>query len=130
MENPASAIDKLTRLKEYGIRLSVDDFGTGYSSMSYLKRFPLDHLKIDLGFVRTIDTDQENLEIVKAIISLAHSLRLSVVGEGVEQAAQGEILRSLGCEYGQGFFYSRPLGRAGVEAFLAARRPGAEPIPS
>lgn len=124
MEDPASAIDKLTRLKEHGIRLSVDDFGTGYSSMSYLKRFPLDHLKIDLGFVRTIDTDQENLEIVKAIISLAHSLRLSVVGEGVEQAAQGDILRALGCEYGQGFFYSRPLDRAGAEAYLATRRPG------
>jgi diguanylate cyclase (GGDEF)-like protein/PAS domain S-box-containing protein len=126
MEDPASAIDKLTRMKEHGIRLSVDDFGTGYSSMSYLKRFPLDHLKIDLSFVRTIDTDAESLEIVKAIVSLAHSLRLGVVGEGVERAAQGDILRDLGCEFGQGYFYSRPLGRADAEAYLAARAGGAD----
>jgi diguanylate cyclase (GGDEF)-like protein/PAS domain S-box-containing protein len=126
MEDPAAAIDKLTRLKEHGIRLSVDDFGTGYSSMSYLKRFPLDHLKIDLSFVRTIDTDTESLEIVKAIVSLAHSLRLSVVGEGVERAAQGDILRGLGCEFGQGYHFSRPLGRADAEAYLATHGAGAD----
>jgi len=127
MESAEAAVEKLSRLKEHGISVSVDDFGTGYSSMSYLRRFPLDHLKIDLSFVRTIDTDPESLEIVRAIVSLAHSLNLAVVAEGVECEQHGVILHSLDCEYGQGYYYSRPLDRAAAQAYLVASRDGEKP---
>ena len=109
MENAGSAVDKLKKLKALGITLSIDDFGTGYSSMSSLQQFPLDNLKIDLSFVRRLDTSQEGLEIVKAIISLAHSLQLQVVAEGVERPEQQMILTVLQCEYAQGYLYAKPL---------------------
>ncbi len=109
MENAASAVDRLHRLKNNGITISIDDFGTGYSSMSYLQRFPLDALKVDISFVRSLDQRPENQAIVKAIVSLAHTLGLKVVAEGVEKESQREFLLSLGCEYGQGFLFSRPL---------------------
>ncbi|MHC1701764.1 MAG: EAL domain-containing protein [Humidesulfovibrio sp.] len=109
MENAGSAVDKLKKLKALGCTLSIDDFGTGYSSMSSLQQFPLDTLKIDLSFVRRLDTSQEGLEIVKAIISLAHSLQLQVVAEGVERTEQQMILTVLQCEYAQGFLYAKPL---------------------
>jgi len=109
MENASSAVDKLRKLKALGCTLSIDDFGTGYSSMSSLQQFPLDTLKIDLSFVRRLDTSQEGLEIVKAIVSLAHSLKLQVVAEGVERTEQKMILTVLQCEYAQGYLYSKPL---------------------
>ncbi len=109
MENAGSAVDKLKKLKALGITLSLDDFGTGYSSMSSLQQFPLDTLKIDLSFVRRLDTSQEGLEIVKAIVSLAHSLQLQVVAEGVERTEQQMILTVLQCEYAQGYLYAKPL---------------------
>ncbi len=109
MENAASAVDRLQRLKSNGITISIDDFGTGYSSMSYLQRFPLDALKVDISFVRSLDQRPENQAIVKAIVSLAHTLGLKVVAEGVEKESQRDFLLGLGCEYGQGFMFSRPL---------------------
>lgn len=109
MENATSAVDKLRKLKALGCTLSIDDFGTGYSSMSTLQQFPLDNLKIDLSFVRRLDSSQEGLEIVKAIISLAHSLQLEVVAEGVERAEQQMILTVLQCEYAQGYLYAKPM---------------------
>ncbi len=109
MENAAQAVEVLKRLKEMGITLSIDDFGTGYSSMSYLQKLPLDNLKIDISFVQMLDVAPENIEIVKAIISLAHTLELDVVAEGVEKKEHQNILLALGCEYCQGFLYSRPL---------------------
>ena len=108
----------LFRSKSLGVQISIDDFGTGYSSMSYLQRFPLDHLKIDLSFVRAMDQAPENREIVKAIIGLAHSLGLKVVAEGVERAGQRDLLASLDCEYGQGYHFSHPVGAAEAEALL------------
>lgn len=119
MENAAAAVDKLHRLKSLGITVSVDDFGTGYSSMAYLQRFPLDILKIDLGFVRKLDVAPENLLIVKAIISLAHSLGLKVVAEGIEKEEHRDHLSSLNCEFGQGFLFSRPLPRLEAEVMIA-----------
>ena len=108
MQDAASTIRALASLKDCGVRLSIDDFGTGYSSLAYLKRFPLDELKIDRAFVRDIITDPEDAEITLAIISLAHSLDLKVVAEGVETEAQLLFLRSHGCDEIQGYYFARP----------------------
>jgi len=124
MDNAASAVDKLKRLKTLGIALSIDDFGTGYSSMSSLQQFPLDTLKIDLSFVRRLEEGPEGLEIVKAIISLAHSLQLQVIAEGVELATQRDILRSLNCEFAQGYLYAKPINEAQALAYLIANAKG------
>jgi EAL domain-containing protein (putative c-di-GMP-specific phosphodiesterase class I) len=91
------------------VHVSVDDFGTGYSSMSYLRRFPIDKLKIDRSFVKELASRPEDASIVQAIISLAHSLKLKVVAEGVETTQQLEALRKLGCDQYQGFHFSEPL---------------------
>jgi diguanylate cyclase (GGDEF)-like protein len=109
VDNVAVAESTLRKLKERGISLSMDDFGTGYSSLSYLHRFPLDTLKIDRSFITRIVQGGESLEIVRAIISLAHTLHMAVIAEGVETAEQATLLRELGCEFGQGYFFSRPL---------------------
>ncbi|MBF0203958.1 MAG: ammonium transporter [Desulfamplus sp.] len=109
MEKPESVIGQLKRLKETGIRIAIDDFGTGYSSLAYLKRFPLDYLKMDKSFVDEINTDHENMEIAKTIIILAHNLNLKVIAEGIERMEQLETLRGLNCDYIQGYFYSKPV---------------------
>jgi EAL domain-containing protein (putative c-di-GMP-specific phosphodiesterase class I) len=118
MQSGSSVISKLHELREMGVSFSVDDFGTGYSSLAYLTRLPLDHLKIDLSFVRMLESGKDNLEIVRAIIQLATSLRMDVVAEGVENANQHDILTGLGCEYFQGYLFSRPLSEERAEAFL------------
>jgi diguanylate cyclase (GGDEF)-like protein len=118
MDHAASAVEKLRRLKALGMALSIDDFGTGYSSMSTLQQFPLDTLKIDLSFVRRLESGPEGQEIVKAIISLAHSLQLQVIAEGVEHETQRNILSSLKCEFAQGYLYARPLSEQKAYQFL------------
>jgi EAL domain-containing protein (putative c-di-GMP-specific phosphodiesterase class I) len=100
---------KLKALKELGVRLSIDDFGTGFSSLAYLKRFPIDKLKVDQSFVRDIPAQRADMEIVAAVISLAKNLRLDVLAEGVETETQLETLRRLDCEFAQGYLFSRPL---------------------
>jgi len=119
MEDGEAATTMLSQLKELGIELCIDDFGTGYSSLSYLHRFPIDSLKIDRSFVSRISEAGENLEIVRAIVMLARSLRMEVVAEGVETASQLAQLRALGCEYGQGYFFSRPLDSEAATALLS-----------
>ncbi len=109
MENAETNIVKLQRLKDLGIRLSIDDFGTGYSSLSYLQRFPLDQLKIDQSFIREIRSEIKPMPIVKAVISLAHDLGLSVVAEGVETRAQLLHIRALKCDEFQGYLCSKPV---------------------
>ena len=121
MASPGNSVQKLQRMRQDGIRFSVDDFGTGYSSLGYLQKFPLDDLKIDLSFVRALETAPENLEIVRTIIGLAHNLGLSVVAEGIENERQRDILAALDCEYGQGYLFSKPLEEADAEARLAAQ---------
>jgi EAL domain-containing protein (putative c-di-GMP-specific phosphodiesterase class I) len=109
MKNADFTISALNELKKMGVHLSLDDFGTGYSSLSYLKRFPLETLKIDRSFVRDITTDPNDAAIVTAVVALAHSLKLSVVAEGVETEGQLTFLKSHQCDHVQGYIYSHPL---------------------
>ena len=118
MENPEEAAATLRELSATGIQLSVDDFGTGYSSLSYLKRFPIHALKIDQSFVRDISTDADDAAITRTVIALAHNLKLKVLAEGVETAAQLEFLRAHGCDQMQGYYFSRPLPAAEIEKLL------------
>ena len=118
MADVEHSIAVLRRLKELGVQLSVDDFGTGYSSLSYLKRFPIDVLKIDQSFVREVESDPDNAAIVNSIISLAHSLRLHVIAEGVETATQLAYLQRQNCDLMQGYYFCRPLPAGEIEAML------------
>jgi|HubBroStandDraft_6_1064221.scaffolds.fasta_scaffold38707_2 diguanylate cyclase (GGDEF)-like protein len=119
MSNAEKSVAMLERLSQLGVVVSIDDFGTGYSSMSYLQRFPIDKLKIDRSFIRDVHSNPDDASIVRAIISLAHGLRLKVVAEGVESAEQLELLRRMGCDQYQGFLRSAPVTSAEVEAILA-----------
>jgi len=118
MADPESAVAIMRRIRELGIRLSIDDFGTGYSSLAYLKRFPLDALKIDRTFVRDLPHDSDDAAITKAVISLAHSLHLKVVAEGVENEAQLRQLQAFGCDQIQGYHIGRPQPAAACLALL------------
>jgi diguanylate cyclase len=120
MQEAESSIRTLRRLSDRGVSIAVDDFGTGYSSLSYLRRLPLKRLKIDRSFVRDIITSRENAEIVRAIVSLAASLDLRVIAEGVETREQLEALALLGCEHFQGFYCSAPVSAAQLPARIAS----------
>lgn len=115
-------LDILNQISQLGIQISVDDFGTGYSNLSYLKRFPLDRLKIDRSFIMDLETDAEDRAIANAVINLGHSLNLAVIAEGVENQAQLELLREMGCDEIQGYFYSKPLPAADVFPHLQANK--------
>lgn len=121
MENAESTIAMLQQFKALGIQFSIDDFGTGYSSLSYLYRFPVDTLKIDRSFVNKMDVELEKLELVRTIATLAWNLGMDVVAEGVENQNQLSHLKALGCEYAQGYFFSKPVDQAKTEQLIAAR---------
>jgi EAL domain-containing protein (putative c-di-GMP-specific phosphodiesterase class I) len=110
---------KLTELKSLGIRLAIDDFGTGYSALSYLKRLPVEVLKIDKSFIAGLRKNSKDRLIVSATISLAQTLGLAVVAEGVETARQAKQLLELGCDLAQGNYFAKPLTREETSAFLA-----------
>lgn len=134
MDDPEQAVNTLRRLKDLGIRVAIDDFGTGYSSLAYLKRFPIDSVKVDRSFVEDIPQDVDSMAIAQAIIAMAHSLRLKVVAEGVESEAQVSFLRGEGCDEIQGHYFSaarvaseipgimRKTLRRGTTVFLSERR--------
>ncbi|MFT5312300.1 MAG: EAL domain-containing protein (putative c-di-GMP-specific phosphodiesterase class I) [Paraglaciecola sp.] len=110
--------DKLLALRDAGVQVAIDDFGTGYSSLSYLKKFDIDYLKIDQSFVRNIETDIHDIALSEAIIVMAHKLGLKVIAEGVETQGQKKILTEAGCDFAQGYLYSKPLPPEEFEAFL------------
>jgi EAL domain-containing protein (putative c-di-GMP-specific phosphodiesterase class I) len=134
MNDPEQAVNTLRRLKHLGIRVAIDDFGTGYSSLAYLKRFPIDSVKVDRSFVEDIPQDVDSMAIAQAIIAMAHTLRLKVVAEGVESEAQVSFLRGEGCDEIQGHYFSaacaaseipgimRKTLRRGTTVFLSERR--------
>jgi diguanylate cyclase (GGDEF)-like protein/PAS domain S-box-containing protein len=109
MDDAASATEILQRLKDMGLGLAIDDFGVGYSSLQYLKRFPIDNLKIDSHFIKDLATDADDQAIVDAIITMGHSMRLEVIAEGVETLQQLEFLQATGCDFVQGYYIDRPL---------------------
>jgi EAL domain-containing protein (putative c-di-GMP-specific phosphodiesterase class I) len=116
MADVKAASVALRELRSVGLHLSVDDFGTGYSSLTYLKRFPVEAIKIDRSFINGLGIDNEDSTIVEAVINLGHSLGLAVVAEGVETPLQLARLRELGCERGQGFLFGRPRPAEIIEA--------------
>lgn len=118
LNNAEQAIETLHRLKALGVRIALDDFGTGFSSLSYLKRLPIDKIKIDRSFIREIVTDHHDAAITQGIISMAHHLSLIVVAEGVETASQMEFLKGSRCDIFQGYHFARPMPFATLEAFL------------
>ena len=118
MENIDTATDMLRQLRALGVKLAIDDFGTGYSSLSYLHRFPIDTLKIDRSFVTRMSENNENTEIVRTIVVLAQNLGMDVVAEGVETNEQLVLLQKLGCENGQGYFFSKPVNSDGAEKII------------
>lgn len=109
MENVESAIHTLHQFKELGITVAIDDFGTGYSSLAMLKRLPVDKLKIDRSFVKDLSSNNSDQKIVEALISMAHTLQISVIAEGIETQEQYNLLQQYGCDFGQGYFFSKPV---------------------
>jgi EAL domain-containing protein (putative c-di-GMP-specific phosphodiesterase class I) len=112
IEKPDIAISTLKKLKELGIKLSLDDFGTGYSSLSYLQRFPVNSIKIDRSFINKMDVDSDSLEIVRATILLGKTLGMTVVAEGIETSAQLNLLQEMDSNYGQGYYFAKPLPKS------------------
>lgn len=123
MENAESTAAMLLQLKTLGVQLYIDDFGTGYSSLSYLHRFPVDALKIDHSFVSRMgvddESDPEGTPIIQTIVTLAHNLNMDIVAERIETVEQLVQLRELRCEYGQGYFFSKPLDSQAMGALIA-----------
>jgi EAL domain-containing protein (putative c-di-GMP-specific phosphodiesterase class I) len=122
MDDARSSVDALRKLKDLGVRIAVDDFGTGYSSLSYLKRFPVDYLKIDRSFINGLSEDIEDAAIVQAVVTLAQTLGLQTVAEGVETTQQVSYLRALGCTLVQGYCFSKPLVSEAAGMMLATDR--------
>ena len=121
IQDAESTVDSVRRLKALGVKLSVDDFGTGYSSLAYLKRFAVDKLKIDQSFVRDLGHDPEDSAIVRAIVQMAHSMKLTTIAEGVETQELADLLRLFHCDEAQGFWLAKPLPADELEAFVRAR---------
>ena len=127
MQQAENAVGTFNQLKEMGFSLSIDDFGTGYSSLAYLKRFPIDTIKIDRAFVKDLDTESEQAAIAIAIIAMAHGLKLRVLAEGVETQPQLDILRDQGCDAIQGYYFSQPLPAERVEQLIRDLRAKSDP---
>jgi len=118
-----AAIDLMLKLKSLDLKLAIDDFGTGYSSLSYLHRFPMDTLKVDKSFVSRLEKSNEDRAIIHTILTLGQQLGMEVVAEGVETETQVVMLRQQGCDYGQGYFFAKPLPAAEALALLQSQQP-------
>jgi EAL domain-containing protein (putative c-di-GMP-specific phosphodiesterase class I) len=128
MQNPELTIPKLDRILATGVQLTLDDFGEGYSSLSHLRRLPVQGLKIARPFIRELADPAGDARLVRGIIELAHSLGLALVAEGIEEAAQSDALRALGCPLGQGFLFARPLEVKALRALLRRQAQAAPAI--
>ncbi|MCV6611762.1 MAG: EAL domain-containing protein, partial [Amphritea sp.] len=123
MMNPSPETrEKLLAFKDAGVQVALDDFGTGYSSLAYISEYDIDYLKIDQHFVRKLLHTSEAYDLCKAIIDMAHNLNIKVIAEGIETEEQHRILKELGCDYGQGYLYSRPLVMAEFEKLMVENR--------
>jgi EAL domain-containing protein (putative c-di-GMP-specific phosphodiesterase class I) len=118
MHEVASVLNPLKELHEFGIKLAIDDFGTGFSNLSYLNKFPIDRLKIDQSFIRHIESEPVNIDIVRAIVALGKSMSLELVAEGVETESEMNLAESCGCEFVQGYRFSKPLPSDQLESWL------------
>jgi EAL domain-containing protein (putative c-di-GMP-specific phosphodiesterase class I) len=125
MDDPVRSQQTLEALHSLGVDLSIDDFGTGYSSLAYLKRLPVDELKIDKSFVMNMEQDADDTKIVKSTIDLGHNMGLRVVAEGVENEATWNLLRKLGCDQAQGYFMSRPMPSEKLVEWISTWKPPA-----
>jgi EAL domain-containing protein (putative c-di-GMP-specific phosphodiesterase class I) len=121
LQDTDTTLEVLHRLKKLGVRLAIDDFGTGYSSLSYLQRFPFDVLKIDRAFVTAIDNQSDDSSLAPAVVSLANTMHLKVVAEGVETPSQADALAAMGCELAQGFLLARPMPPEAFDKLLTER---------
>ena len=117
----ADVTDELIRLRDADIQVAIDDFGTGYSSLSYLKKFDIDYLKIDRSFVNNLETDANDMALSEAIIVMAHKLGLKVIAEGVETEGQRGWLAAAGCDYAQGYLFSKPIPPEELDKLLVAQ---------
>jgi EAL domain-containing protein (putative c-di-GMP-specific phosphodiesterase class I) len=130
MDSPNEAAKLLTQLREFGVKIYLDDFGTGYSSLSHLHKLPVDALKIDRSFVKSLLLPDRPL-IVESILALARTLKTSVVAEGIESEVQARELERLGCTHAQGYLFSRPVSTKAAEEILVANQPlGPKKVPS
>jgi EAL domain-containing protein (putative c-di-GMP-specific phosphodiesterase class I) len=130
IEDSERATRVLAELNDLGIRLALDDFGTGYSSLGYLRRLPIHIVKIDQGFIADIGRASTGSAIVAAVTNLAHVLGFAVIAEGVETRNQRDEVSAMGCEFAQGYFYSRPVPASAISGLLAAGRAGAPHLPA
>jgi len=130
MQDPEAAKKMLTKLKSLGVKIEMDDFGTGYSSLSYLRSYPLDTLKIDRCFVSDMEKDTDKAEITRTIVTLAHTLGLEVIAEGIETEEQYASLKQMGCGYGQGYYFSIPVNAEAARDLVAVHSQGLSTIPA
>ncbi|MDP7591633.1 MAG: EAL domain-containing protein [Litorilituus sp.] len=123
LENTSIVLENMNKIKRLGVKILLDDFGTGYSSLSYLHRFPIDVLKIDRAFINNVHEHEKHRAIIKTIIDLATNLNMETVGEGIENLADAQLLKQMGCLYGQGFYYSKPIPAIEMEQYLIDKAP-------
>jgi EAL domain-containing protein (putative c-di-GMP-specific phosphodiesterase class I) len=121
VEDPDHAVEALNKLKGLGVSIAIDDFGTGYSSLSYLHQYPLDTLKIDRAFVSNMDSSENSRRIVTSVAHLALALEMDIVAEGIEEKAQFEALRDMGCQYGQGYYMAKPMPADDIVELIESR---------
>jgi EAL domain-containing protein (putative c-di-GMP-specific phosphodiesterase class I) len=130
MKDPDATADVLNSLRDVGVRLAIDDFGTGYSALSYLRRFPVNTLKIDRSFVREAPKDNRVFAIMQAIVALARALGVDVTAEGIETREELSLVMECGCTRAQGYLFARPLPRAALRDYLASQYPSARSGPA